>query len=112
MSSQLPFLGRSRNTMHFTRFRTSIFSRVFDISDPGGRAELEMIYWSLTGLCMIAILVIAAYYFVVEEVSERESARLIVLFSCSLSFVLFISISQFHLSTSPEVTRVGVLTDE
>lgn len=105
-------LSRSRSTMRYTRFRSSMCSRIFDISDPGGRAELELLYWGFTGLCMVAILAIAAYYFVQEEVSERESANLIVLFSCSLSFVLFIAIAQFHLSTSVEVTKVGPLDDD
>lgn len=105
-------LGRSRQTFHLSRFKSSLCGRIFDISDPAGRAELELIYWIATGLCMITILVLSAYYFVIEEVANNETARLIVLFSCSLSFVLFVSLSQFHLSTSPEVTRVGVLTDE
>jgi len=70
-----------------SRLERGFTGRMFDLQSAQGRRELRLVYWFIQGLLIIGILAVSAYYFLAAEIEERDSVRIILLFSFSLSYV-------------------------
>jgi hypothetical protein len=83
-------------------------NRVFNLHNPQGRQELRFIYFFFLALLLLGITGVTGWYFISAEIDQRESTRVILLFSCSLGFVVFSSISSYLVTIytdEPDLSR-------
>jgi hypothetical protein len=79
-------------------FEEPLCNRLFNLHSSQGRQELRFIYFFFLSILTCGITVVTGWYFIEAEIEQRESVRVILLFSCSLGFVVFSSVGSGLLS--------------